>query len=126
MLSQLFPLPLFWDLMGLFIVGLVGFIITWHISHGLAWLATSVGAGVMSVILALALILRLAGLPMVDGTDDLFFTMLFWLILHLGSALAFVRRVRRRSEECQVAEAEPQYSPTPSIRALALRHEEPC
>ncbi len=124
MLSQLLPLPLFWDLMGLFVVGLVGFIITWHISHGLAWLAASVGAGMMAVILALALILHLAGLPLVDGTDDLFFTMLFWLILHLGSALAFMRRIRRRSGECQVAEAERQYSPAPSIRALVLHREE--
>jgi len=121
MLSQLLPLPLFWDLIGLFIVGLVGFIIIWHISHGLAWLAASVGAGVIVVILALAVILRLAGLPLVDRTDDLLFTMLFWLILHLGSALAFVRRVRRRSGECQVTEAEPQYRPAPSFTALALR-----
>ncbi len=126
MLSQLLPLPLFWDLMGLFIVGLVGFIITWYISHGLAWLAASVGAGVMAVILALALILHLAGLPLVDGTNDFLFTMLFWLILHLGSALAFMRRVRRRSGECQVADPEPRYSPAPSFTALALRHEEPC
>lgn len=124
MLSQLLAPPLFWDLMGLFIVGLVGFIITWYISHGLAWLATSVGAGVMAVILALAVILRLAGLPLVDRMNDLLFTMLFWLTLHLGSALAFVRRVRRRSGECQVAEAEPQYRPAPSFTKLTLRHEE--
>ncbi len=99
MVSRIFPLPLFWDLMGLFVVGLVGWVITWHISRGLAWFASAVGAGVISAILLLAILFHFAGAVPVDPLDDLFYTLLFWLTLHLVSVLAFMQRIRRVSEE---------------------------
>ncbi len=99
MVSRIFPLPLFWDLMGLFVVGLVGWVITWHISRGLAWFASAVGAGIVSAILLLAILFQFAGATSIDPLDDLFYTMLFWLTLHLISTLAFLQRIRRQSEQ---------------------------
>ncbi len=98
MLFQFFPFPLFWDLMGLFFIGLVGWVIIWHISRGLAWFASAVGTGAIAAILLLAIVARLAGLVLVDPLDDLFYTLLFWLALHLISTLVFMRRIHRPSE----------------------------